>query len=126
MSRRGLRSWLGFTGTGLAHAITGMPGERAHRRQDDRPERVDVRDRVQGEPARPLRGVVTEPEGDDAVADLVEDDRDDQAAEPDDGLFEIQTSGYRRADAQVMQNRADGIASSRASPICSPQDSHFP
>ena len=25
MSRRGLRSWFGFTGTGFAHAITGMP-----------------------------------------------------------------------------------------------------
>ncbi len=57
------------------------------RRQHDRAERVDVRDRVEREPARLLGGAVTEPERDDAVADLVQDDRDDEAAEVDDGLF---------------------------------------
>ena len=87
MSRRGWRIRFGFTGTGLAHAEHRQPGERAHRRQHDRPERVDVRDRVEREPARLLGGVVTEPERDDAVADLVEDDRDDQAAEEDDRLL---------------------------------------
>ncbi len=86
MSRRGLRIRFGFTGTGFAHAITGMPEIAPIAGQDDRAERVDVRDRVQREPARLLGGVVTEPERDDAVADLVEDDRDDEAAEEDERL----------------------------------------
>ena len=110
------------------------PGARTARPiagQDDRAERVDVRDRVQREPAGSLRGVVAEPERDDAVADLVEDDRDDEAAEEDDGLSRgtavtATARGQRRCDAQVMQSRAAGIASSRASAIALPQDSHVP
>ena len=51
MSRRGWRSRFGFTGTGLAQPKHREPGDRAHRRQDDRAERVDVRDRVQREAA---------------------------------------------------------------------------
>ena len=52
--------------------------DRAEHRQDDRTERIHVRDRVEREPARLLRGVVTEQERHDPVTDLVQDDRDDQ------------------------------------------------
>ena len=68
-----------------------------------------------------LRGAVTEPERDDTVADLVEDDRDDQTPEVDDRLFVDVHAGarvgraQRRCDAHSMQSRAAGIASSRAS-----------
>ncbi len=132
MSRRGLRSRFGFTGTGLAQPNTGSPSDRAHRREDDRAERVDVRHRVQREPAGLLGGVVAEPERDDAVADLVQDDRDDQAAEEDERLL-VDVHGacggrrrQRRCDAQAMQSRAAGIASSRASAMRWLHDSHSP
>ena len=64
-----------------------LAGDCAHRGQDDRTERVDVRDRVQRQPARVLGGAVAEPERHHSVADLVEDDGDDQAPEVDEGLF---------------------------------------
>ena len=89
MSRRGSRMRFGFTGTGFAHASTGTPSEGAHRRHHDRPDGVDVRDRVEGEAAGALGGVVTEPRRHDPVADLVQDDRDDQAGEEDHRLLEI-------------------------------------
>ena len=60
-------------------------GERQQQREDDRPERVDVRDGVQREAPRPLRGVVTAPVRDEAVGDLVEDDRGNQDPEEDQG-----------------------------------------
>ena len=48
-----------------------------------------MRDRVQGEAAGALRGVVTEEQRDDAVADLVQDDCDEQAGEEDEALFDL-------------------------------------
>ena len=116
MSRRGLRIRFGFTGTGFAHASTGMPDERAHRRQHDRAERVDVRDRVQREPARLLGGVVAEPERDDAVADLVQDDRDDEAAEEDDRLLR---RGAR--ERRVVLSGAATRSRCRGAPPASPR-----
>ena len=56
MSRRGLRSRFGFTGTGLAQPNTGSPAIAPIAGQDDRAERVDVRDRVQREPTGLLGG----------------------------------------------------------------------
>ena len=66
--------------------MTGSPDSAPIAGQDDRAERVDVRDRVQRQPTGTLRGVVAAPERDDAVTDLVQDHRDDEAAEEDDGL----------------------------------------
>ena len=60
-------------------------GERTERGQDDRAERIDVRNRVQGEPVRALGRVVAEPQRDHAVTDLVEDHRHDERDEVDDG-----------------------------------------
>ena len=51
--------------------------------QDDRPEGVDVPERVEGEPAGALGRVVAEPERYDAVTHLVEDDGWDEAGEED-------------------------------------------
>ena len=81
---RPLRIWFGLTGTGLAQREHREAGERAERGQDDRAERVDVRDRVQREPPGLAGGVVAEPQRDDAVADLVEDHRDHERDEPQD------------------------------------------
>ena len=130
MLRRGLRIRFGFTGTGLAHASTGNAEQGAHRRHDDRADRVDVRDRVEGEAAGTLGGVVTEPRRDDPVADLVQDHGDQQAAEEDDRLLEVGVHEARRAqrrcEAQLMHSRAAGIASRRASGMRSWQFSHSP
>ena len=61
------------------------PARQDHdRRYEQRADRVDVADRVQAQPAGPLRGVVAERQRDPAVRDLVEDQRRDQDAEPDD------------------------------------------
>jgi len=43
------------------------------------PERVDVRHRIECEASGTAGGVVAEPQGDDAVRDLVQDDGRDQA-----------------------------------------------
>ena len=132
MSRRGWRIRLGFTGTGFAQPITGSPASAPIAGQDDRAERVDVRDRVEREAPGLLRGVVTEPQRDDAVADLVQDDRDDETAEVDDRLLEVaahacgQQAVSDAATRRSMQSRAAGIASSRASAIGWWHDSHSP
>src|SRR5205807_2641236 len=65
------------------------PGDGEQRREEDRAERVDVRERVQRDPPRPLGGVVAEEQGHDPVADLVQDDREEQAAEEDETLFDV-------------------------------------
>ena len=49
------RNRAGFTGTGFAQP-NGAPDER----QEERPDGIDVRDRVEREPAHPRRGVVAE------------------------------------------------------------------
>ena len=48
-----------------------------------------MRDRVQREATGALGGVVTEEQRDDAVADLVQDDRQEQAGEEDEALFDL-------------------------------------
>ena len=98
--------------------MTGRPARAPIAGRTIEPNGIDVRHRVERQAAGALRGVVTEPERDDPVADLVEDDRDDEAAEEDERLAE----GHRRSgrgrqrdfDAQAMQRRAAGFASSRA------------
>ena len=51
--------------------------------QDHRPERIDVADRIEGQAAFALGGRIAELPGDEAVSDLVEDDRNDERHEPD-------------------------------------------
>jgi hypothetical protein len=48
-----------------------------------------VRDRVQREAASPFGGVVPEEQRHDAVADLVQDDCQEQAGEEDEALFDL-------------------------------------
>ena len=60
MSRRPLREPRRVHRHRLRPADDRHVRERAEHRQDDRAERIDVRDRVQREPARPLGGVVAE------------------------------------------------------------------
>src|SRR3954447_24546239 len=50
--------------------------------QDHRPERVDVLDRVEGQPPRLLGGRVAETPGDETVRNFMEHDRDHQRDEP--------------------------------------------
>ena len=57
----------GFTGTGFA-----QPNGRSEERQEQGPDRIDVRDRVQGEPAEARRRVVAEPPGGPGMEELVE------------------------------------------------------
>ena len=64
MSRRPLRSRDGFTGTGLAQPMTGTPASAPKMGTTIGAERVDVRYRVEREPAGALRGVVTEDQRD--------------------------------------------------------------
>ena len=125
MSRRGLCKRLGFTGTGFAHAITGTPRIAPIAGSTIEPNGSMCGDRVEREPAGVLGRAIAEPQRDDAVADLVQDHRDDEAAEEDERLLDVGAhsaravgAAQRRCDAQVMQSRASGIASSRASLIC--------
>ncbi len=54
------------------------PDQQHQGRQDDRPERVDVRQGVERQSSRPLGRVVAEGQSHDPVGHLVEDDRRDQ------------------------------------------------
>ena len=128
MSRRGWRNRAGFTGTGFAYQHR-EAGQRPHQRERDRPERIDVRDRVQREATGPLGGVVTEPGRHDAVADLVEDDRDDQTGEEDHRFAKRRhgSAGLRgrtRCTAPGVGHRLQGAYSGSADrtphPSCSP------
>ena len=81
---RPLRIFLGSTGTGFAHAITGKPvsAPSAGRTIEPKGSMWGIGFSV----SRPARrgGVVTEPQRDDAVADLVQYHRDDERDEPQD------------------------------------------
>ena len=60
--------------------------EDGHGGEDDRSQRIDVGDGVEREPPGPLGRVVAVEQGHHAVADLVEDDGDEQAAVEDEVL----------------------------------------
>ena len=129
MSRRPLRSRAGFTGTGLAQPITGTCVSAPSTGRTIEPNGSTCGIGLSVSRPGPLGGVVTEHVRDDAVTDLVQDDRDDQRGEEDDGdAVDVHGVGrrQRRLDAQDMHSRAAGIASSRASAMSSPHDSHCP
>ncbi len=74
-------------GNGLGPAEDGRAGQREDHRHNDRAERVDVLERIQGEPAGTLGRVVAAPESDHAVADLVEHHGGDEHDEEDQCLL---------------------------------------
>ena len=85
MSRRPLRSRAGFTGTGLAQPMTGtwVSAPSTGRTIEPNGSTCGIGLSV----SRPARLAVSSPNGvrDDPVTDLVQDDRDDQRGEEDDG-----------------------------------------
>ena len=84
--------------------------------------------------SRPASLAVSSPnhERDDAVADLVQDDRDDEAAEEDDRLLESSVHGARAAALSGAATRSRCRAAPPASPRAAPRgsrwwhDSHSP
>ena len=58
-----------------------------------------MRDRVEREPARILGRAIAEPERNDTVADLVQDHRDDEAAEEDERLLDVGAHSTRAVGA---------------------------
>ena len=74
-------------GDGLRPAEHGRAGQREHDRHHDRAERVDVLERIEGEPPCPLGGVVAAPEGHHTVAHLVEHHGGDEHEEEDQRLL---------------------------------------
>jgi hypothetical protein len=59
-----------------------LTGHEQQERQRDAADRVDMRERIQGETAGPSRRVVTQPVGDVAVRDLVKDHGDEHRKDP--------------------------------------------
>ena len=80
-SRRPRRSRLTLTGTGFAQPMIGNPLNAASERQQDRPDRVDVHERVQRDaPEQPRRGIA-EPVGGPGMRRLVDRERDEHDRE---------------------------------------------
>ena len=71
----------------LGPAEEGRPGQREDHWHDDRAERIDVLERIEGEPTRTLGRVVAAPQSDHTVAHLVEDDGGDEHEEEDERLL---------------------------------------
>ena len=124
MSRRRWRNRAEFTGTGRVPERR-QARQRPHQRQQDRPGRVDVQDRVEREATGPLRGVVTQPVRDDPVAHLVEDPATTRQLKK---MTASRSGGtvQRDFEAHTMHSRASGIASKRASAMGWPHPSHCP
>src|SRR5262245_56559395 len=90
--------WLGVAEDGAAER-----GE--DERQQERAERVDVSDGIERDATSALGRVIAEPERDDAVGDLVEDDRRHDDRQADQDVAEV---GADRSEATGASWRADG------------------
>ena len=80
-SWRPRRSRLTLTGTGFAHPMMGSPLYAASQRQQDRPDRVDVHDRIQRHAPEQPRGGITEPLSGPGMRRLMDRERDEHDRE---------------------------------------------
>ena len=66
--------------------------QQQHARQDHRPERIDMLERIEADPAKLLGGVVAEPIGHKGVRGLVESDGDEERQDPDRYAVQVRCS----------------------------------
>ena len=116
MSRRGRRSRAEIDRHRLGEAEhhPAARGQQQHRRQDHRAERIDVAQRIEGDAAEPLGGVVAEPPGDEAVRRLVEGDGEQHRQDPGGDLVEQCRPSFRRSPSRRAGRRAAAPRAARS------------
>ena len=82
-----------FTGTGFAQPEDRQPAEYRQQRQQDRADRVDVDQRIEGHAAEQARGRIAEAIGRPRVRSLVDRQRDDHDCEADQNRRKLQRDG---------------------------------